>query len=67
MTTRAAMTRLVKLEASVPPGCMVCRSWSTVVLEDEAGNRNQPEQCPVCGRTVRAETYVFVGIPLEAI
>ncbi|MDP9355237.1 MAG: hypothetical protein M3R02_08135 [Chloroflexota bacterium] len=59
--------RLAKLEARVPVGCGVCRTWWEVVLRDDEGNRDRPERCPGCGRVVPIRLLLhIVGVPLDA-
>ncbi len=60
--------RLAKLEARVPVGCGVCRTWCHVVLRDDDGNRDRPERCPGCGRVVPIRLLLhIVGVPLDAL
>ena len=64
-----AIKRLAALEQTIAGrGCACCRTWSPVVLEDDAGAGSRPEACPACGRVVRiAERVRVVGIPLEVV
>jgi len=65
---RPPLVRIVRLEARIPRGCDRCRTWSPVLLMDDAGAVGRPEACPACGRVVPIIARVrIVGVPLDAV
>ena len=61
--------RLDRLEALVPKGCDVCRSWGPCVYEDyPSGARTRPEDCPACGRHVPVRVVVrLIGVRADDV
>jgi len=49
---KRADIRLRRLEALVPVGCSVCRTWGGVVYEIGDRGPERPKRCPSCGRHV---------------
>lgn len=49
---KRANLRLRRLEARVPVGCDLCRTWGSVVYEIGDRGPERPERCPRCGRSV---------------
>jgi hypothetical protein len=61
--------RLTRIEGRLlpPPGCLICRGWTGVVLEGDDG-AHRPEQCPECERIVPATLVVRIeGIAIAAL
>ncbi len=60
--------RLEKLEARMPKGCSVCRTWHDLAFVDDEGWTHRPERCPECGRLVPISITVrIVGIDLDLV
>ncbi len=60
--------RLETLEARIPKGCAVCRTWHDLAFVDDEGRTHRPERCPGCGRLVpfRVSLHI-VGIDLDHV
>jgi hypothetical protein len=61
--------RLARLDhVLIPRGCAMCRDWSPIVLCDDQGACERPENCPTCGRQVPiVKAICIVGVPLETV
>ena len=58
--------RIIRLRATIPEGCRVCRDWPLVWIMTETG-REPPRGCVNCGRRFRGLVRVDVGVDLDAI